>query len=50
MVGHGYQRTTTDYSIYFKQFFGEKFIILLYVDDMLIVGQDKDKSVSLRKS
>ena len=42
MVGHGYQRTTTDYSIYFKQFFGEKFIILLlYVDDMLIVGQDK---------
>ena len=38
MVGHGYQRTTADYCVYFKRFPGEKLIILLlYVDDMLIV-------------
>ena len=31
--------TTADYCVYFKQFPSEKFIILLlYVDDMLIVG------------
>ena len=42
MVGHGYQRTTTNYCVYFKQFLGEKFIILLlYVNDMLIIGQDR---------
>ena len=41
MVGHRYQRTTTNSCVYFKRFPGEKFIILLlYVDDMLIVGQD----------
>ena len=39
VVGHWYQRTTTNYCVYFKRFPGEKFIILLlYVDDMLIVG------------
>ena len=41
MVGHGYQRTTADSCVYFKRLPSEKFIILLlYVDDMLIVGQD----------
>ena len=50
MVGHGYQRTTRDYCIYFKQFLGEKFIIrLLYVDDMLIVGQDRAEISKLKE-
>ena len=41
MVGYGYQSITADYCVYFKQFHSEKFIILLlYVDDMLIIGQD----------
>ena len=34
-----YQRTAVDYCVYFKRFPCEKFfILLLYVDDMLIVG------------
>ena len=50
MVGHGYQRTAANYCVYFKQFPGEKFIILLlYLDDMLIVGQDKAKISKLKK-
>ena len=41
MVGYGYQSIAADYCVYFKQFHSEKFIILLlYVDDMLIIGQD----------
>ena len=50
MVGHGYQRTTIDYCVYFKQFPGEKFIIILfYVDDMLIVGQDRAQISKLKE-
>ena len=50
MVGHGYQRTAADYCVYFKQFLGEKFIILLlYVDDMLIVGHDRAKISKLKE-
>ncbi|WCJ38272.1 Retrovirus-related Pol polyprotein from transposon TNT 1-94 [Euphorbia peplus] len=38
---HGYRKTYTDPCVYFKRFSGNNFIILLlYVDDMLIVGQD----------
>ena len=41
MVGHGYKRTDADPCVYIQQFIRGKFIILLlYVDDMLIVGQD----------
>ena len=41
MVGHGYKRTDADPCVYIQRFTGGKFIILLlYVDDMLIVGQD----------
>ena len=40
MVSHGYKRTTANYCIYVCKFAGGKCIILLlYVDDMLIVGQ-----------
>ena len=50
MVGHGYQRTTTDYCVYFKRFPSEKFIILLlYVGDMLIVGQDIAQIIKLKE-
>ena len=49
MVGHGHQRTTADSCVYFKQFPGEKFIILLlYVDDM-IVGQDREQISKLKE-
>ena len=39
MVGHGYTRIDADHCVYVRQFPNGKFIILLlYVDDMLIVG------------
>ena len=41
MVGQGYKRTNADPCVYIRHFSGGNFIILaLYVDDMLIVGQD----------
>lgn len=41
MTSNGYQRTFADPCVYFKKFPEGNFIILLlYVDDMLIVGQD----------
>ena len=50
MVGHGYQRTAADYCVHFKRYPGEKFIILLlYVDDMLIVGQDRAQISKLKE-
>jgi len=39
MVDHGYSKTSSDHCVFMKKFPDEKFIILLlYVDDMLIVG------------
>ena len=50
MMGHGYRRTAADYCVYFKRYPGEKFIILLlYVDDMLIVGQDRAQISKLKE-
>ena len=41
MVGHGYTKTNADHCVYVRKFPNGKFVILLlYVDDMLIVGQD----------
>ena len=50
MVGRGYQRTAVDYCVYFKRFPGEKFIILLlYVDGILIVGQERAQISKLKE-
>ena len=41
MVSHGYRRTAANRCVYICKFGNGKFIILLlYVDDMLIVGHD----------
>ena len=41
MVGHGYTRTNADHCVYVRKFpIGKFVILLLYVDYMLIVGQD----------
>ena len=41
MMSQGYKRTEAYHYVYIHQFSGGNFIILLlYVDDMLIVGQD----------
>ena len=40
MVSHSFQRTAADPCVYFKSYGDDFIILLLYVDDMLIVGQD----------
>ena len=49
MVKHGYDRTTSDHCVFVKKFSdGEFIILLLYVDDMLIVGHDTSKIDKLK--
>ena len=50
MVGHEYTRTNADHCVYVRKFPNGKFVILLlYVDDMLIVGQDAGVIGNLKK-
>ena len=50
MLNHGYNRTNTDHCVFVKKFSdGDFVILLLYVDDMLIVGQDTNKIEKLKK-
>ena len=49
MISQKYTRTNTNHCEYSKTFSGGKFfILLLYVDDMLIVGQDREMIGNLR--
>ena len=50
MVGHGYARTNANHCVYVKKISNGKFVmLLLYVDDMLIVGQDAGVIGNLKK-
>ncbi|PKI76846.1 hypothetical protein CRG98_002832 [Punica granatum] len=50
MVIHGYTQTTSDHCVFMKQFFdGDFIILLLYVDDMLLVGHDMSTIAELKK-
>ena len=50
MVEHGYDRTASNHYVFVKKFFdGEFIILLLYVDDMLVVGCDTSKIDKLKK-
>ena len=50
MVGHEYTRINADHCVYVRKFPNGKFVILLlYVDDMLIVGQDAGVIGNLKK-
>ena len=50
MVGHGYTKINADHCVYAKKFPDGKFLILLlYVDDMLIVGQNASMIGDLKK-
>jgi hypothetical protein len=50
MVGHACTRIDADHCVYVRQFPNGKFIILLlYVDDMLIVGQYANMVGSLKE-
>ena len=50
MTDHGYHKMQADHCVFVKKFDGGDFLILLlYVDDMLIVGRDAKKIKSLKK-
>ena len=50
MVEHGYDRTASNHCVFVKKFSDrEVIILLLYVDDMLIVGRDTGKIDKLKK-
>ena len=51
MVSHGYSRTSSDHCVFIKKHSSDDFIILLlYVDDMLIVGHDTNKIEKPKRS
>ena len=50
MLEHGFKRLEADHCVYIKRYDQERFIILLlYVDDMLVVGHDKSIINMLKK-
>ena len=50
MGERGYKRSSSDHCVYFQRFSGDDFIILLlYVDDILIVGKNVSKITALKK-
>ena len=51
MTKNGYYKMKVDHCVFVKNFNGGDFLILLlYVDDMLIVGRDPKKIGSLKKA
>lgn len=51
MIDHDFHKTHSDHCVFVKNYSeGDFLILLLYVDDMLIVGQDTKKIASLKKS
>ena len=50
MMSHGYNRTSSDHCVFTRKFSDDDFIILLlYVDDMLIIGHDSSKIDRLKR-
>jgi hypothetical protein len=50
MIQQGYKKTTSDHCVFMKRFSDDDFIILLlYIDDMLIVGQNSSRINNLKK-
>lgn len=44
MINHGYTRSNCDHCVYVQKFGDDDFLILLlYIDDMLLVGKDVKK-------
>ena len=51
MMSHGYNKTTFDYCAFTRKFSDDDFIILLlYVDDMLIIGYNSRKIDKLNRA
>jgi hypothetical protein len=49
MKRHSYNKCNADHYCYFKRFKSSYIILLLYVDDMLVVGLDMDEIQKLKK-
>ena len=50
MMSHGYNRTTSYHYVFTRKFSNDDFVILLmYVDDMLIIGHDSNKIDRLKR-
>ncbi|GMH04122.1 hypothetical protein Nepgr_005961 [Nepenthes gracilis] len=50
MVGQGYQKTSLDHCVFVQKFSENDFVILLlYVDDMLVVGRKSARIMELKK-
>jgi transposase InsO family protein len=50
MLEHGFHKTQADHCVFVKRYDeGDFLILLLYVDDMLVVGQNAKKIASLKK-
>lgn len=49
MIKEGFSRSKTDYCLYYKNICGEKLYIILYVDDLLIIGSNEDQIKSLKE-
>jgi len=50
MIQQGFKKSTSDHCIFVQKFFDTNFIfLLLYVNDMLIVGQNLSRINSLKK-
>ncbi|WZZ37770.1 hypothetical protein YC2023_034029 [Brassica napus] len=50
MVDRNFKKTKNDHCVFIKRYeSGDFLILLLYVDDMLIVGQDRNKIAALKK-
>ena len=49
MMSQGYNRTTSDHCVFTRKFSNDDFIILLYVDDMLIIGHDSSMIDRLKR-
>ena len=49
-MSHGYNRTSSDHFVFTRKISDDDFIILLlYVDDMLIIGHDSSKIDKLKR-
>ena len=50
MTMHGYKKTSSDHCVFVQKFGPDDFVVLLlYVDDMLIVGQNKGRISKLKE-
>ena len=50
MAEQGYRKTTSDHCVFIQKFFDDDFVILLlYVDDMLIVGKNASRIDRLKE-